>query len=71
MRYFPSSTSGMRETIPMDPYHYVRLADLALLYGNRDQAEALVTMAYLAFDLMLAGSDEVTSWGRMWPGRNS
>jgi hypothetical protein len=47
------------------------MADLALLYGSREEAEALVTLAYLAFDLMLAECDEVTGWGRVWSGRSN
>jgi hypothetical protein len=41
----------------IDPLHYVREADLALLNGNRDAAVALITKAYLAFDLMAADCD--------------
>jgi hypothetical protein len=52
-----------------DPCAYVRQADLALLYGSREEAVALIAQAYLAFDLVLADSDAVTDSGR--PGRSS
>ena len=71
MLYFRQSEDDARGVMPPDPCHYVRMADLALLYGSREEAEALVTLAYLAFDLMLAGCDEVTNWGSVWPGRSS
>ena len=71
MLYFPKSEIDARGARPSDPCDYVRMADLALLYGSREEAEALVTLAYLAFDLMLAGCDEATNWGRAWWGRSS
>jgi hypothetical protein len=52
-----------------DPCAYVRQADLALLYGSREEAVALIAQAYLAFDLVLADSDMVTELGK--PGRSS
>ena len=36
----------------LDPQRYVRQADMALLYGSRDEAIALIAQAYLAFDLL-------------------
>jgi len=48
MRHQPIIERGEFDAYPPDPSHYVRLADLALLYGSRDEAEALVTMAYHA-----------------------
>jgi hypothetical protein len=71
MQYFPKSESSARGTISPDPCHYVRMADLALLYGSSEEAEAMVTLAYLAFDLTLAECGEATNWGRVWPGRSS
>ena len=62
MRYFTKIESVEPDFTPSDPAHYIRLADLALLYGSRDEAEAMVTMAYIAFDVMLAGSEEITDW---------
>ena len=47
-----------------NPCAYVRQADLALLYGSREEAVALIAQAYLAFDLVLADFDEVTELGR-------
>lgn len=41
----------------LDPHRYLREADLALLYGSRDDAVALIAQAYLAFDLLAADSD--------------
>ena len=55
----------------VDPYHYVRQADLALLYGSREDALALISKAYVAFDLVPLDGDVVTTWGRAWPGRSS
>ena len=52
-----------------NPCAYVRQADLALLYGSREEAVALIAQAYLAFDLVLADSDMVTELGK--PGRSS
>jgi hypothetical protein len=60
-RKFESGECGW---ISPDPCQYVRMADLALLYGSRQEAEALVALAYLAFDLMLAECDDVTNSDR-------
>lgn len=38
----------------LDPQRYLREADLALLYGSREDVIALIAQAYLAFDLMAA-----------------
>jgi hypothetical protein len=59
------------EAVCPDPCHYVRMADLALLYGSRAEAEALVSLAYLAFDQMLASCDDVTRWGRVSSEKSS
>jgi hypothetical protein len=69
MLSFRKCEGGEYGQISPDPCHYLRMADLALLYGTREEAEALVTLAYLAFDLMLAECGEVRNWGRVWPGR--
>ncbi len=53
----------------LDPFHYVREADLALLDGDREQAEALIVQAYLAFDLVIADCANFT--GKVRSGRNS
>ncbi len=37
---------------------------MALLYGRRDEAEALIELAYLAYDRVLASCDEITDWHR-------
>ena len=55
----------------VDPCRYVRQADIALLYGSRDEAVAMIALAYLAFDLVLANCDEITGWGKVWSGRSS
>ena len=41
-----------------DPHRYVREADLALLYGTRERAVALIARAYIAFDLASVDCDE-------------
>ena len=56
MRYLTNIEIVGPDVAPSDPTHYLRLADLAMLYGSRDEAEAMITMTYLAFDLMLTGS---------------
>jgi hypothetical protein len=71
MLYFRKFEDDERGAVYPDPCHYVRMAELALLCGSRAEAEALVTLAYLAFDQMLAGSDEVTDWSKVSPGRSS
>jgi hypothetical protein len=71
MQFHPIIERSQSEALPLDPSHYLRLADLALLYGSRDEAEALVTMAYLAFDLMLGESQEITELRKVWPGRSN
>lgn len=38
----------------LDPQRYLREADLALLYGSREDVIALIAQAYLAFDLAAA-----------------
>ena len=60
-----------RGVIPPNPCHYVQMAEIALICGNRPEARALVTLAYLAFDLMLAECGEVTSSGRVSMERSS
>jgi hypothetical protein len=41
----------------LDPHRYLREADMALLYGSREDAVALIAQAYLAFDLRAADFD--------------
>ncbi|HET7880591.1 MAG TPA: hypothetical protein VFL55_06865 [Acetobacteraceae bacterium] len=41
------------DLLSLNPYRYVQKADLALLYGSRDDAVELIAQAYLAFDLVL------------------
>jgi hypothetical protein len=36
----------------LDPFHYVREADRALVCGNRAEAVASISLAYLAFDVI-------------------
>ena len=60
-----------RTDLPLDPCRYVREADLALLYGHREEAVALIAQAYLAFDLMAADCQRLRDQGREWPERNS
>ncbi|HEY4891202.1 MAG TPA: hypothetical protein VII10_05825 [Reyranella sp.] len=38
----------------LDPQRYLLEADLALLYGSREDVIALIAQAYLAFDLLAA-----------------
>jgi hypothetical protein len=47
------------DLLSFNPYHYVQEADLALFYGSREEAVALIAQAYLAFDfaLLVAPSD--------------
>ncbi len=45
----------------VDPGRYVRDADLALQYGSREDAIALIAEAYLAFDLLLAECESIRS----------
>jgi hypothetical protein len=68
IRKFETNAPG---AISPDPSYYVRMADLALLCGSRAEAEALVTLAYLAFDQRLASCDEVTNWRRVRPEKSS
>jgi hypothetical protein len=63
--------TGIPEFSVVDPCDYLREADLALLYGSREQAVALIAKAYLAFDLALADCGEVMPRGKVWPGRSS
>lgn len=53
------------------PYRYLREADLALLHGSRDEAVALIALAYLAYDRLAAGSNDLTVVGKVWPERSS
>jgi hypothetical protein len=46
-----------RRTVFLDPYRYLRQADLALHFGTRDEAVALIAQAYLAFDLVCNARD--------------
>jgi hypothetical protein len=71
VQHFPDLGSDPPEFSALDPCRYLREADLALLYGSRESAVALIAQAYLAFDLMLADCDEVTGLGKSWMGRSS
>ena len=54
---FDRATEQTRLASLLDPHRYLREADLALLYGSRDDAVALIAQAYLAFDLRAADFD--------------
>lgn len=71
MRYQAEIEMALPEAGPPDPSHYLRLADLALLYGSRDEAEALITMAYLAFDWMWIEREDFIAARKVWPGRSN
>ncbi len=71
MRYQVEIEMASPEAGPRDPSHYLRLADLALLYGSRDEAEALITMAYLAFDSMWIEREDFIAVRKVWPGRSN
>ena len=71
MERLPNLATSPPELSALDPSRYVREADLALLYGSREDAVALIAQAYLAFDLALAGCDEFRGKGKVWPGRSS
>jgi hypothetical protein len=58
--------TNLAELSAVDPCRYVRQADLALLYGSREEAVAMIAQAYLAFDLVLANCDDITGWGKVW-----
>ena len=55
----------------LDPYLYLRQADVALLQGNREQAVKLIAKIYLAFDLLTGGCDEFSEWGTSPPERSN
>ena len=71
MPYLAEFEMALPEAGPPDPSHYLRLADLALLYGSRDEAEALITMAYLAFDSTCIEREDLTAARKVWPGRSN
>jgi hypothetical protein len=71
MRYHPIIESGELDAYLPDPSHYVRLADVALLYGSRDEAESLITMAYNAFDATLGEWGDITELQKAWPEKNN
>jgi len=50
---------GTRPAPQLDPFGLLAEADGALASGNRDRAIALITQAYLAFDL-------AADWERLW-----
>ena len=54
MQRLPDLGTNPAQLSAVDPCRYVRQADLALLYGSREEAVALIAQAYLAFDLVLA-----------------
>jgi len=55
----------------IDPYLYLRQADRAVELGNRDQAVTLIARVYLAFDLLVAGSDEINDQGMIQRERSN
>ena len=71
MLHYPIIERSEFDAGPPDPSHYLRQADLALLFGSREEAEALVALAYLAFELMLGECDEITELRKVWPGRSN
>ena len=66
MQRLPDLGTNIAELSAVDPRRYVRQADLALLYGSREEAMAMITQAYLAFDLVLTNCDDITRWGKVW-----
>jgi hypothetical protein len=66
MQRLPDLGTNIAELSAVDPCRYVRQADLALLYGSREEAMAMITQAYLAFDLVLTNCDDITRWGKVW-----
>ncbi len=71
MRCPPDDAASIRELLMVDPCCYVREADLALLFGSREDAIALIAKAYLAFDLVLTDCKEIMAPGKVWLERNS
>lgn len=69
MERLPDLAISPLQSSALDPCRYVREADLALLYGSREDAVALIAQVYLAFDLVLEYCDELT--GKALPGRSS
>ncbi len=67
----PDEAASISELTAIDPCRYVREADLALLYGSREDAVALIAKAYLAFDLVLVDCVEVMLRRKVWPGRSN
>jgi hypothetical protein len=51
---FGPTTNRSSVAALLDPHRYLRDADLAMLYGSREDAIALIAQAYLAFDLLTA-----------------
>jgi len=67
---FRQLAQAVRVDFPrMHPCCYVHEADVALLNDRREEAVALITLAYLAYDQMLAPRVAVTDTA--WPERNS
>jgi hypothetical protein len=66
MQHLSDLRTNLAELSAVDPCRYVRQADLALLYGTREEAVAMIAQAYLAFDLVLANCDDITGWGKVW-----
>lgn len=62
---------GGRRTPLLDPCRYVREADRALAAGDLSGAKALITQAYLAFDLCSTSCRFAKVWGRVSSERNS
>ena len=66
MHRLPDLATNPAQLSAADPCRYVSQADLALLYGSREEAAAMIAQAYLAFDLALANCDDITGWGKVW-----
>jgi hypothetical protein len=71
MRYFSKAESVGPDFSPASPAHYLRLADLAQLHGDREDVEAMVEMAFFVFDLFLAGSEMITDWEEVCRGKSN
>lgn len=76
MEYPPASGDGQSadQSSPatlLDPQRYLREADLALLYGSREDVIALIAQAYLAFDLVAAECQSLSHEDMVHSEKNS
>jgi hypothetical protein len=55
----------------LEPFRYVREADIALAQGDRDRAQTLIARAYFAFDLCAAGCEQARARDRESPERSN